>query len=282
MDDVELIGTIATVISTTFGIVIYAIEKVQNQKEAKDTVCQTGPTATSEESPYYAPCKKFANLVSEWFTSRFKKFEDFAKTDALRGSDSNMQKAMLERISREVDGFHGGIYIVRDRKVNGQHTPLAPEVPDIGGYVVSSRPYYDECQKKLRTIASKVFLSANRGVEILVVATPLFNQEGEFIGILDGVVDVIRAPFSDMAKMIVEEFGFHESHPKARLILIDTQKVVLGSSHGEVDGTSNVSSDPSVAELWQALSEDRIFARNNGAACRVAGTSYFAICYDMP
>ena len=245
------------------------------------TVAPQLPRVTPSAAEYLVPCARYAAALSEWFEARFKKFEEFARFEGLRKQDPAMQQSVLERIAREVDGFPGGIYAINDDEVSAQYTPLARDVPNIAGYKVTQRPYYEACTEQLRPIVSDALDSANRHVRILVLAVPRFDDAGQFLGILDGVIDVVRAPFCEMARQALKAGASGMSSPKLRLVLIDGLLNVIGASHGTVDGNKNLGGDPLVEGLLSGLSDDDQYSSADGAVSRVDGTQFKVICYRV-
>jgi len=246
------------------------------------------------EQPYLAPCKAFAGKVSEWFSDCFTKFTEYSKSAALRSRDVTLYPPVLENMDREITGFDGGFYVINDGVVVGQDPPapvvVAQYIPravgcqDLRGhYVVNGRPYYEPCVRSGgRPYVSDSIPSGNRPPHILVVAVSRFDQ-GHFIGILDGVIDVHLAPFSVMAKDVLR------GNRSTRLVLLDRENVVIGSSLGVVDGKENVRYDPPVARLLAALERTRSdeYSDADGAICHVDGTSFnrksfHVLCYKNP
>jgi hypothetical protein len=246
------------------------------------------------EQPYLAPCKAFAGEVSEWFSDRFTKFTEYSKSAAFRSRDATLFPPVLENMDREIRGFDGGFYVIDEAVVVGQdppapvvvaqYTPRAVGCQDLRGhYVVNQRPYYEPCVRTGGPYVSDSMLSGNRPVHILVVGVSRFDDQGRFIGILDGVIDVHTAPFSAMAKDALR------GNRSTRLVLLDREDVVIGSSHGVVDGKENVRYDPAVARLLAALERTRSdeYSDADGAIYHVDGTrfnrkSFHALCYKSP
>ncbi len=231
-----------------------------------------------------ALCEHFSDNVSTWFNDRFARLASFADSEELNCEDSARQKACLMVIASQVDGFPGGVYALdAGATVRAQHTPRAPSVPNIAGhYIASEREYFKECRQLLRPIVSNAFSSANRPVEILVVAVPRFNKSGEFIGILDGVIDIVSSPFSAMAREALRGFTFpdHVKPKSMRLLLIDENKRILASSHTHVDGKSSVSENPVVLRLCYGIQGNLSYSCGEGAIACVEGTPFFVICHE--
>ncbi len=268
-DMVEFWGTVGSCVGGV-GAAIASYDFVKKRRKRK-----------LAQAEYLVPCARYAAVVSEWFKARFKKFEEFARFEGLRKQDPAMQRSVLERIAREVDGFPGGIYVINHDEVSAQYTPLAPDVPNISGYKVTQRPYYESCTEQLRPIVSDAFDSADRHVRILVLAVPRFDDAGQFIGILDGVIDIVRAPFCEMAKQALKAGASGMSDPKLRLVLIDGFRNVIGSSHGPVDGTKNLGGDPVIEGLLSEMADGDEHCSVEGAVSRVDGTQFKVICYRV-
>jgi hypothetical protein len=275
------IGTIGTCVLAVSSIVA-GINWLLRRRSArrKAAIFSSAHKPSGEaEGPFHRVCDLLAVDVADWFKERFEKFEQFTKTDGLRSLDASLQKPVIEQIAHEVSGFPGGIYVINEAKVSAQHTPHAVEVPDIGGYEVTARPYYIDCKRYMKTITSNAFLSANRDKIILVVATPRFDHNDRFIGILDGVIDIVSAPFSGMAREALKNSGWQGPFDQLRAILIDKYDVLIGSSHGTVDGAASVGGNERVRALRAALGDSQSYSSADGAISCVEGTPYFAVCY---
>jgi hypothetical protein len=140
---------------------------------------------------------------------------------------------ILPTIASEIDGFPGGFYTLNQNGiVIAQATPLMPMIPDITGFNASQREYFINCQSLQKPVVCNSFLSANRGEQVIVIATPRYDKLGKFIGILDGVVDISSACFSEIAKTISQKFLSKKElvGKTINIFLLDRNNIILGSN----------------------------------------------------
>lgn len=136
----------------------------------------------------------------------------------------------LEKALREIstrNAFPGGVYALdSEGVVRAQFTPNHPEIGDIRGSKFAHRDYFIESRRQNRTIITNSFSSANRNEMIVVVASPRLDRAGQFIGIIDGVIDIATSTLSDIAETI------HESEVNGRidLFLLDDNGIVIASN----------------------------------------------------
>jgi hypothetical protein len=288
IDLVAIISTIAACVGAGYGV--YAYHRPPKKPEAEGDAAAPSLTAPSSSHPtddshvlLLSICQHLADSVSSWFKERFAKLEQFASAAELNAGDATQQKQYLETIAPQLESFTGGLYALDvTATVTAQHTPKAPTVPDLRGYVYTARDYFTECRQQLRPIVSNVFTSHNREIEIIVAAAPLFNDRGTFIGILDGVIDIVNSPFSTMARNALRDVVFpNQLKTKAfRLIIIDKNKRIIGSSHGQVDRRSSVAENPVVQRLFNGKADNRSFTCGEGAIVSIDSTPYFVICHE--
>jgi hypothetical protein len=164
----------------------------------------------------------YSTKTSQWFEDKFRILENALLDTAFRTSDAAQLKTALDESSIR-NAFSGGVYALdADGVVQAQATPNHPEIGNLVGTNFSHREYFIESRRRNKTITTNAFLSANRREMIVVVASPRRDQNGNFIGILDGVLDVSTSDLSEIAQQV------HDSgKERIELFLLDDAGIVL-------------------------------------------------------
>lgn len=183
--------------------------------------------------------------------------------EALRTNDHQRHTEVLPQIRSLLPPFKGGVYNLDDRGTVVSSAPI-----DIVGQNYAHREYFRSCRARLREVVSNSFDSANRPCRIVVIAVPRYNAEGRFIGILDGVLDVCDANFTDIINDIL--CGLNAEN-RPNITVIDEGCEVIASSCPKLLG-SNFGGSPLVRKLKEELGTTR-----DEAACRV-GSEIGALC----
>lgn len=229
--------------------------------------------SNAERDAHLVLARRYAHAISQWFKERFALLDRFAGHDDFRTNDPKRVSRALKELYRELTEVPGGVYALADSGVViGQYSPDAPTVGNIVGFQARERDYFRMCLHATHPVVSNAFQSANRGKEILVLATRRRSaQDSAFIGILDAVVDIDLAPFSRMAA------AAKAGAASDRLLLLDANLRVIGSSEGPVDGKSGEAGNPVVAALHGGLRHRADFASPLGAIVAVADTPFFVV-----
>jgi len=219
----------------------------------------------------------YAHKTSEWFSIRYAQLQLFASEEELKTNSKLRHSKILPRISQEVDGFPGGIYTLNEcGVVICQSTPYFPTMPDITGYEAGHKEYFLECQRQQKPIVCNSFRSANRWENILVVAVPRYSIDGQFIGILDAVVDLCSAPFSILAKEVLQTVPPGSLKGKRlNVYLLDNNHIVLGSNHSKVG--KGLGGNRVVEEILNGNTDPAV--TGDGATCEVEKTPFHVVAY---
>lgn len=219
-------------------------------------------------------CKSYAEKISNWFLERTSLLQAFAKRADLR-TNKNLHTESLLAIAASVDGFPGGFYTLDENGIVIDH--LVPHHPkmDIRGYDASQREYFLECERLHRPVVSNAIRSANRNTDILVVAVPRYQDSGHFVGVLDAVVDVASAPFSELAVSAEACIEIKEDlEGQVLLYFVDGRGVILGSNSAlEILGKSVFQFAPQVT----LAAEGFVFSAGIGEKRSIAGTPFSVI-----
>lgn len=175
--------------------------------------------------------KEIAGLYSENISSKidkkFKVIEEALRDPSFQKNDKASLKLALVKLSMKNE-FHGGVYALDEKGIMlAQSTPNHPSMKDLTGNDFSYRSYFIDSHRYNKTIVTNVFLSANRKEQIVVIASPRQNKAGEFIGIIDGVLDVATSGFSAIA----EEIHNSKKYGIVDLYLLDDIGIVIASNN---------------------------------------------------
>jgi hypothetical protein len=228
--------------------------------------------------------ERYAARVADWFQERFGLLAAAARQPALLSDDLNDLQVALPSVADEIEkvalraDFPGGFYVIdRAGLVIHQFVPLVAQMPNIRGYDVAHKDYFTRCRDEMRAIVSSSFTSANRAKEILVLAAPRVNDAGEFLGILDAVVDVRDSPFSDLAAEVASVFETDAATGRRlTLALVDERLIILGALDPARVGHA-LDSHPMV----EALKKGKADAATGGygAICQVNGTCFCTLAF---
>lgn len=228
-----------------------------------------------------------ASAVSRWFEAQFALLTCSAAGDALSSTDIERFTPVLRELLQQLDPAFSGVYVLDQNGIMLDHE--APPEVQIRGKSFDHRPYFRDCVEQMAPVVCDMLDTAdrrvrNRAVEILVLAVPRKDAHGNFIGILDAVVDLPRDPFSRLAVQARDAWPLPEG-PRVtgiRVVLIDSAAIVLGKSdsHERVPRAS-VGGQPVAERLRRELRvQQRSYAREDGAIVRVAATPFFALAYE--
>jgi hypothetical protein len=223
----------------------------------------------------------YAHRIEEWFGRRFDELAAVAHAPELRTNDPRAHDRVIPAVAlRDEEKYPGGVYSLDERGVVFYHSkPRHHEQMNIVGFDASEREYFKDCASQLRPVVSNSFRSANRAEDILVIAVPRSDDAGNFIGILDAVVDVSRAPFGVLAEQVLTDItesgelsGYHVA-----LLLLDQRSLVLGSSDPKLAG-KNLGGHPVIVAL-DANPGATGKESGHGALRPVPGTPFVAVAF---
>ena len=222
----------------------------------------------------------YAERISEWFNDRYLELKRLASQPELQTNDVAGHAQVILQLSRMTDTYPGGIYSLNETGVVLYHeTPLFPQM-NIRGFNASQREYFTLCRDGRRPVTSNSFRSADRSEDILVIAVPRLDGSGNFIGILDGVIDISKAPFSRVSLELtravtntkLQGFSIH-------LVLLDRRSMVLGSNIVSLTGTS-LGGHSAIRDLDPAAgSESPVELKGYGAMRQVKDTPFITVAY---
>jgi hypothetical protein len=247
-----------------------------------------GKSPSPHSNLLLALVESYAKDISTWFSERYKKMQEVARSSDLELDPSNPQyESAFKHLVENIDGFPGGYYLLNEEGTVVHHfTPNFPKVK-IVGYNAYERPYFEACHRTLMPIVSNQILSTDRHVNILVAAVPRFDREKNFKGIFDAVIDLPSAPFSEMALSAVDHLMKSSSLStrnanRILLSLIDEQGFVLGCNNLNRVGL-NLQEDPIIKTFLseKQQSDPAIIWKNviRGAIVSVKGTPFIAVAY---
>jgi len=175
-----------------------------------------------------AAAVEFKTQIEEWFTNQFERLEETARLPELRSNNLDEHRKTIINLATSGD-FPGGIYTLDSKGiVIAQATPNYPNMKPLSGEDYSGREYFKECQRQMGPVTTHAFLSGggNRNKQIVVLAVPRTNDNGLFIGILNGVVDLDSSSLTAFAVETVSS----RQESNVNLFLVDSMGVVLASN----------------------------------------------------
>ncbi|MGC3984372.1 MAG: cache domain-containing protein [Pseudorhodoferax sp.] len=231
--------------------------------------------------------ERLASAVTNWFNEQFALLTSCAACKALTNNDVEPMAAQLQSLVQQLDPAFSGAYVLNQDGVMLDHA--APPEVQIRGKPFGHRSYFRDCVEQMAPVVCDMLDTAdrrvrNRPVEILVLAVPRWDAHGNFLGILDAVVDLPRDPFSSLALQArdAEPLIDRPRISGIRVVLIDSVAIVLGKSDARSWAPrASVSGQPTAEQLRRDLRPgQRAHTLENGAIVRVTGTPFFALAYE--
>lgn len=238
---------------------------------------------------YFMSCANhYADDVARWFSGKFEMLQRYASMEPLKSNEvSSSMREVLRKLDHELGAAFNGVYVLNQSGIVIEHE--APAGVDIRGkFDASNRPYFQACKALMGPVVCDSLDTADRRdvagrpIEILVAAVPRGTRTS-FVGVLDAVIDLNKAPFGQMAAQAVRDCPRPE-RPRisaVRVLLIDSTAIVLGSSDSaERRVRSSVDANAQVDHLRAGLGKHSSFASDVGAIVAVRGTPFFAVAYE--
>ena len=164
-----------------------------------------------------------------------------ARTSSFYENNLAEQRAALEQASNRLFIFDGGVVILDH---HGTVIATQPVRPEILGKDWSNRDYFQQMIHVPATIFSNVINDGPNGVPVIVVAVPITNDNGEFVGTLAGMFRVSPTSESLLYGSIVKlRVGTN-----ATSYLVDRNGLVIYHSNDEWIG-KNFSTQPIVQQV---------------------------------
>ena len=110
--------------------------------------------------------------------------EAIANTNDLKSYNIEEQKSIIKEINKEHDGF--ALIFITDTK--GQQVARSDDKNQFDD--MSDRDYFKKVSSDKKTIISDVLISKTTGKPSVVIAIPIFNEQGEYLGILGATLDL--------------------------------------------------------------------------------------------
>ena len=110
-----------------------------------------------------------------------------ARTSSIYENDITKQRTALEQVSNRLFIFDGGVFI---QDHHGTVIATQPARPEILGKDWSNRDYFQQMIRVPAILFSNVINDGPNGVPVIVVAVPITNARGEFVGTLAGMFRV--------------------------------------------------------------------------------------------
>lgn len=139
-------------------------------------------------------------------------FESIAATNDLRLYNNQDQKVLLQEINKKNKDF--ALIFVTD--IKGMQVARSDDKNQYDD--MSDRDYFKAACSNKKTVVSDVLISKTTGKPAVVIATPIFNKQGELQGILGGTLDL--SVLEEMrSKIVIGKTGY--------AFITDTQGQIL-------------------------------------------------------
>lgn len=228
--------------------------------------------------------KRLSQIAGEWFAQKFTVLQQCASWPAMRSNQYADHLSALEELASRLGNSFNGVYTLDATGLVLEH--VAPISNAIRlKYNASEREYFKECLKRKGPIVCNIVHSADRAVDIVVLAAPRFDENQKLIGIVDAVVDIPSAPFSEFAThvkiAIKQDFEARHSRPlrtRFKLLLVDEAASILGATDASMRRLKpSLDSDPTYNALRAKLGGAHAASIPSGAINLVRGTPFAAV-----
>ena len=172
-----------------------------------------------------------AEAVANWFAIQQQLITAIAAWPEFRNNNAMKHQKAIKNIQSLFPAFTGGIYSLDENGVLLASHPI----DIIGGPPYNHRQYFKDAKKTGNFVISDCFDSGNRENKIVVLAAPRFDKSGNFIGILDIVLDTEKLL---LCNILSETQKHYPADQQLSMVLLDRNKQIIGSSHPETIGTN--------------------------------------------
>jgi signal transduction histidine kinase len=124
-----------------------------------------------------------------------------ARTADIYRADPQSQQAALERANNRLVVFDGGVLILN---TFGTVVAAQPARPDALGADWSDRPYFHQILRSSGPVFSSIVPDGPQGQEVIAVAVPITDEQGEFRGTIVGLFQVGEVTVSPFYGTIVK------------------------------------------------------------------------------
>lgn len=177
-----------------------------------------------------------AYLSVQRLKDEMSKFSDvlvsLARTEAIYQDQPSAQRTALRDARRRLSVFDGGVVLLDNF---GQVVSAQPERPDISGRDWSDRPYFLQLLSGENVVFSNARKDGPAGTPVVIVAVPITNVEGEFLGALVGMFRLgeptISALYASLVRLRVGDSSY----------LVDGNGQVIYHSDSDRIGTNLLS-----------------------------------------
>lgn len=248
--------------------------------------------------------------VEDWFDYHYTLFESLVSWPELKGNNPKSQRDVLYKLERCLGKFVGGVYLLNEEgevtactdpvQLYDERANLISSIPmDIVGQNYGLRDYFMNCRDSLgKTIISPTgFNSAQRKAIILVMAISRQDNDGNFIGILDAVIDakvevkdnhkktrIMTKKTNPWVSLLEETASLFKEVKDIEISLIDSEKNVIASN--DIDSIwDSLGRSLSIAKLnshFKKTSEPLLINASSGPQffTKIDNTDYFIIVKD--
>ena len=133
---------------------------------------------------------------------------EIANNTEMRQANPVVQQAALDRFSNRLIIFDGGVYVLDNF---GVLTAASPERPEDLGQDWSNREYFRQIIHTSRPVFSDILGDGPQKSDVIVAAVPILGDQGELIGVLEGMfrmgVREVSAFYGGIVKQRIGENG---------------------------------------------------------------------------
>lgn len=160
-----------------------------------------------------------AQAMEEWLDRRMSEIQLAAKTEILQSNDLERITPFLQQIQEQSPVYEEVVYADTSGVTTANSTGLV-------GIDVSERSYFIQAMQG-ESVFSEVMASKGTGNRVIVVSSPVRDANGQFSGILFGVVN-----FEALVNTFLQQTG-HELDTENHILLVDEQNRIQATFNQE-------------------------------------------------
>jgi len=182
---------------------------------------------------------EYQNLLNEYTGVLAQSFIEIQDTEDL---ESALQNTLLVARGR-LEIFDGGVLVLN---VNGQVVATTPERYDVLGENWGDRDYFRYMLRSPGPIFSEIVPDGTHGGEVVVLAIPITGDQGQYMGLVAGMLQIRTTTTSSIADLLFKMFANSDRRP----YLVDGNGVVI-YHHNPGEVWQNYAESPIVQQVLE-------------------------------